>query len=430
MGERSRRELDIVVFGASGFVGRLTAAYLAEHAPGGVRIGLAGRSLERLGAVRAPLGSSAADWPLIRADSGDAAALAALATSTRVVATTVGPYLRHGLPLVEACARAGTDYADLAGEVVFVRRSIDAHHDLAVSTGARIVHACGFDSVPSDIGVLLLHERAHAEGAGELMDTTLVLESVRGGLSGGTIASFRNQLDAVRADPALRGLVADTYALSPDRAAEPDGGVRPDGGPRHGTSRRIAASPRRWGRDPELDTWTAPFVMASYNTRIVRRSNALAGYAYGRGFRYREVMGVGTGPLAPLRAAAVAAVLGTIAAGMGFRPARAVLDRLLPSPGTGPDESTRRTGHFRMTIRTRTTGGARYVATVAASADPGYAATAVMLGESALSLALDPARTPERAGVLTPATALGSSLAERLRSAGFELTVVRTSPDG
>lgn len=425
--EGDGRDLDLVVFGASGFVGRLTAGYLAEHAPAGVRIGLAGRSLERLAAVRAELGSRAADWSLLQADADDPASLAAVATSTRVVATTVGPYLRHGLPLVEACARAGTDYADLAGEVVFVRRSIDGYHDLAVTTGARIVHACGFDSVPSDLGVLLLHERARAEGAGDLLATTLVLVSVRGGLSGGTIDSFRNQLDTVRAEPVLRRLVADPHALSPERGSEPEESAAPDQRPGRGRPRG-RAGPRRpawWRRDPDLGVWTAPFVMASYNTSIVRRSNALAGYAYGRAFRYREVMGAGSGPLAPLRAAAVTAVLGGVMVGMTARPVRAVLDRVLPAPGAGPDEATRRGGHFRMEVHTRTTSNARYTATVAASGDPGYAATAVMMGESALCLLLDRAVTPVRAGVLTPATALGSRLADRLRAAGFELAVAR-----
>ncbi|HYO18188.1 MAG TPA: saccharopine dehydrogenase NADP-binding domain-containing protein, partial [Dermatophilaceae bacterium] len=154
------RELDVVVFGATGFVGRLVAEYLAEHAPESVRIGLAGRSLDRLTQVRAGLGGTAREWPLLVADTSDPSSLAALAESTRVVATTVGPYARYGMPLVEACARAGTDYADLTGEVLFVRETLDRWNELAASTGARIVHSCGFDSIPSDLGVHLLAERA------------------------------------------------------------------------------------------------------------------------------------------------------------------------------------------------------------------------------------------------------------------------------
>lgn len=422
-GASGSRDLDVVLYGASGFVGRLTAAYLARHASVGLRIGLAGRSLDRLEAVRSELGDRAAQWPLLRADASNADSLAELSASTHVVATTVGPYLRHGLPLVGACARAGTDYADLAGEVVFVRRSIDEFHEVALGTGARIVHACGFDSVPSDLGVQLLHEQARADGAGDLLSTALVLVSVRGGISGGTIDSFRNQLDAVRSDPALRRLVADPYALSPHRASEPDRQPESKCSTHPGLGRGRRA--RGWRRDPELGVWTAPFVMAPYNTRIVRRSNAVSGFGYGRDFRYREVMGVGGGPLAPLRAAAAATALGAFAAGMAVRPMRSFLDRVLPSPGNGPDERTRRDGHFHADIHTRTSGGVRYLATVAGNGDPGYTATAVMLAESALCLALDGAVTPARAGVLTPATALGRALTERLRTAGLDLAVRR-----
>lgn len=401
------RDLDVVVFGATGFVGRLTAAYLARAAPDGVRVGLAGRSRARLEDVRTSLGERAADWPLLVADTTDAASLRTLAEATTAVATTVGPYAKYGLPLVEACAAAGTHYADLTGEVLFVRRSIDAAQESAVASGARIVHACGFDSVPSDLGVLLAAEQAAADGAGELTETTLVLVSMKGGASGGTIDSVRGMVDEARTDAGARRLLLDPYALSPDRAAEPEGG-------RDGMRVRYVE-----GR------WTAPFVMGPFNTRIVRRSNALRGHAYGRGFRYSEVMGVGRSPVAPLLAGAVTAGIGGLLAGMVLPPTRFVLDRLLPAPGEGPDERTRETGHFRTETTATTTSGARYRTTIAAQGDPGYAATAVMLGESVLALALDGDRLPPAAGVLTPATGIGDWLAERLRAAGFTLTVER-----
>ncbi|MGO9295875.1 MAG: saccharopine dehydrogenase family protein [Streptosporangiaceae bacterium] len=181
------RELDVVVFGATGFVGRLVAGYLADHAPDGVRVGLAGRSAQRLAEIRARLGAAA--WPLLVADSADPASVVALARAARVVATTAGPYRRQGLPLVEACASAGTDYADLSGEVLFIRESIDRYHDVATGTGTRIVHCCGFDSIPSDLGVLLLHHAARADDAGYLEDTALVVTALKGGVSGGTLAS-------------------------------------------------------------------------------------------------------------------------------------------------------------------------------------------------------------------------------------------------
>jgi short subunit dehydrogenase-like uncharacterized protein len=401
------RELDVVVFGATGFVGRLVAGYLAGHAPGGVRIGLAGRSERRLAGIQAGLGGAAPAWPLLLADSADPLSVAALARAARVVVSTVGPYRAQGLGLVEACAAAGTHYADLTGEVLFIRDSIDRCHDVAAGSGARIVHCCGFDSVPSDLGVLMLHHAARADDAGDLLDTTLAVTALRGGISGGTLASLMGQQDEVRASAERRRVVQDPYGLSPDRAAEPDLGDERD---------------LDWVRyDGDLRMWTGPFVMAGLNTRVVRRSNALRGWAYGRRFRYREVTGFGAGPAAPALAVAASAALKAAEAGLAFGPSRAMLGALLPAPGQGPGEKTRRTGFFRMQIHTRTSAGARYLGTIEARGDPGYAATAVMLGETALCLALDRDQLPDRAGVLTPATAMGAALATRLRSAGHTL---------
>ncbi|HTQ89007.1 MAG TPA: saccharopine dehydrogenase NADP-binding domain-containing protein [Streptosporangiaceae bacterium] len=401
------RELDVVVFGATGFVGRLVAGYLAGHAPGGVRVGLAGRSQRRLAEVRAGLGAAASAWPLLVADSADPASLAALARAARVVVSTVGPYRAQGLALVRACAEAGTDYADLTGEVLFIRDSIDHCHDAAARSGARIVHSCGFDSVPSDLGVLLLHLAARADDAGDLRDTTLVVTALRGGISGGTLASLIGQQDEVRASAVRRQVVQDPYALSPDRAAEPGLGDEHD--------------LDRGTYDRDLRMWVGPFAMAGFNTRVVRRSNALQGWAYGRRFRYREVTGFGAGPAAPVLAVMTGAGLKAVQAGLEFGPSRALLGRLLPAPGQGPGEKTRRTGYFRIQVHTRTSAGVRYLAAVEAQGDPGYAATSVMLGEAALCLALDRDQLPGRAGVLTPATAMGAALAGRLRSAGHTL---------
>jgi len=401
------RDHDVVLHGATGFVGRLTARHLAVYA-GEARVALSGRSKDKLLALRDELG---VDWPVLIADAADSGSLAELAASTTAVATTVGPFAKHGLPLVRACAEAGTSYADLSGEVLFVRDSAAAAHDRARGTGARIVHAAGFDSVPSDLGVLLLHERVAADGEGTLEETALLVVSMRGGVSGGTIDSMRTQVDVVKADPSLRRVLADPFALSPDRAAEPDLG--PDDDARLPT------------RDPLLGRWVAPFVMAPFNTRIVRRSNALQDHAYGPGFRYREVMAVGRGPVAPVVAGAVAAGLAGVAVGMALPPARLLLDRVLPKPGSGPSEEAQRGGHFRIEVHTRTSTEARYVATVAAQGDPGYAATAVMLGESALCLGID--TLSSAGGVLTPAVAMGDHLIARLRTRGFELSVSRTN---
>lgn len=406
------RTHDLVLYGASGFIGRLTAAYLARHAPVGTRLALAGRSLDRLAAVRDELGERAAGWDLLAADAGDAAGLTALAEQTGVVVTTVGPYAKYGHALVAACAAAGTHYADLAGELLFVRDCIDRQHDTARRTGARLVHACGFDSVPSDLAVLATAQQAAADGAGELTDTTLLVVAIRGGLSGGTLDSLRNQVDVLRADGSLRRLVTDPYTLSPDRGAEPDLPADSD----------TPTVGRENGR------WIGPFAMAPFNTRIVRRSNALQHWAYGRQFRYQEAMSFGSSPLGPLLALGTGAGLLALGSGLAFGPTRGLLDRLLPAPGEGPSREARERGHFRLEVTATTVTGARYRTTVAAQGDPGYAATAVMLGESGLSLALDPLASG--GGVLTPATAMGAPLADRLRVAGFTLTTERLTPEG
>jgi short subunit dehydrogenase-like uncharacterized protein len=400
------RDLDLVLFGATGFVGKLTAEYLARAAPDDARIGLAGRSQGKLERVREELGARAADWPLIVADSHDSAALAELAARTSAVATTVGPYRHYGVPLVEACAAAGTHYADLTGETLFMRETIERFDGPAKASGARIVHNCGFDSIPSDIGVLVLHE-----SAGELTDTTLVVRRLKGGVSGGTFASMKGTVDDVRKDRSLMRVLGDPYALSPDRASEPSLGKEPDlRGAEH---------------SDELDTWFGPFVMAPVNTRVVRRSNALRDWAYGRRFRYREVMDFGPGAAGRAKALGVGGGLTALTVGLALPPSRFVLDRVLPDPGEGPKEDLVRNGFFAIEIHARTPADERWVCRVKAQGDPGYGATSVMLGESALALGLDAEELPERAGVLTPATGIGLRLADRLREAGQTFEAAR-----
>ncbi|MCV7444031.1 saccharopine dehydrogenase NADP-binding domain-containing protein [Mycobacterium paraense] len=411
------REFDIVLYGATGFVGKLTAEYLAR-AGSGARIALAGRSPDRLRAVRDTLGDAAQDWPVLVADAAKPSTLDEMAARTRVVVTTVGPYSRYGLPLVAACAAAGTDYADLTGEATFVRESIDLHHKQAADTGARIVHSCGFDSVPSDLSVYALYRAAQRDGAGELGDTHLVVRSLAGGLSGGTIASGVEIMDAASRHPEVRRELLDPYTLSTDRGAEPELGRQPDLPWRRG--RQIA---------PELSgMWTAGFLMAPYNTRIVRRSNALLDWAYGRRFRYDENMSVGSSALAPV-ASAVMSGVGNAMFGLGSRYfrllPRRLVERVLPKPGTGPSEAARERGHYRIETYTTTTTGARYVARMAQQGDPGYKATAVLLGECGLALALDRDKLSDLLGVLTPATAMGDALLARFPAAGVSLETER-----
>ena len=425
------RDFDIVLVGATGFVGRLTAGHLSEHAPEGTRIALAGRSRVRLDALAAELGGAAAAWPRIVIDVSDPAACADLAARTKVLVTTVGPYAIHGGELVKACALAGTHYADLTGEVLFVRDSAEAFHDVAQRTGARIVHSCGFDSIPSDLGVWETARVAADEGAGTLTDTVLFVRSLKGGLSGGTIDSMRRQAIAARESLEDRRAIADPYGLSPERAAEPTKADRADSAPPAppvSRAGRVRSVTKRLGsrlpvRRTEDGHWTGPFVMATFNTRIVRRSNALLGWQYGRAFRYHEVTDFGSSVSSPLRATGLTAGLLGIVAGLSYSPTRKVVDRFLPAPGEGPDEQTRVNGRFTLEVVAGTTSGSKYATKVAADADPGYNGTAIMLGQSALCLALDD--LDSEGGVLTPAVAMAAPLIERLRTRGFTISTRR-----
>ncbi len=388
------RDHDIVLLGATGFVGRFTAEHLARSAPEGVRIAVAGRSDRRLRDLTRELG---VEWPTIEVDTTEDAGLARLAASTSVIATTVGPYLRYGRGVASAAARAGTSYADLSGESIFVARSIRDNHDAAQKSGARIVHSCGFDSIPSDLALGLAHAAA---GGVPIVSATLRVRSLRGGISGGTIDSLRQQMREARKDPAARRIVGDPYALTP--------------GP---TVRLPGSTGRGWGT--ERGVWQAPFIMGAYNQQIVQRSNHLTGWGYGQLMRYREVVATGRGLPGFARAAGVTLGTAGLVSAMSFPPAAAILDRVLPAPGTGPGAEAIERGRFVLDTDVYPVEGRPVRARIAAPYDPGYGGTGVMLGESALSLAVDD--LPDRAGVLTPMVAMGELLAERLRAHGFTL---------
>ena len=412
-----QRDLDVVLYGATGSVGRLTARYLAT-ARNGVRVALAGRSAERLAAVRQTLGDGAREWPLIVADTSAPAVLNQIAARTRVVVNMVGPYAANGLPVVAACASAGTDYVDLAAEIPFVRKSIDAYHQKAVHSGARIVHSCGFDSIPSDLTVHALHRRAVSDGAGELGDTTFVLRiaNYATGFSRGTVGTMVELMRAGSGDPEMRRMLDDPYSLSPNRSAEPDVGPQPDVSLHRGEE--LA---------PELaGLWTSGYLMALYNTRCIRRTNALLNWVYGRQFRYQEAASMGSSLAAPAMAAMTnATIAGASRLGGAylrmFPPG--LLERVSSRASTAGDDASR--GRYLVETYTTTTQGVRYMSSMAQQGDPGYAATSVLLGESALALALDRDKLPDRHGVLTPVAAMGDVLAARLPAAGVAINATR-----
>lgn len=394
------REFDVVVWGASGFTGRLVADHLLTQygIDGELRWALGGRSAARLEAVRAELGANAAGLTILTADIEDAASLATLVERTRVICTTVGPYALYGSALLAACAAAGTHYCDLTGEVQWMRRMIDAYHDTARQTGARIVHTCGFDSIPSDLGVFDL-QRVFRERFGRAAERIAFrgLE-FRGGFSGGTVASMLNMLDEVDRDPSIDAVLTDPYGLNP-------------AGERHGLD---APEQRLPTFDVERRAWLTPFVMGAINTKVVRRTNALLGYPYGHDFRYDEATVVPHGLWGFPAALAMSVASAAGMAAMRVPPVRRFIGKRLPQPGEGPSAATRESGYYllELTGSTRASNAERLTLRIRGDRDPGYGSTARMLGESAVCLAQDALDSP--GGVLTPASAMGSALVRRL----------------
>ena len=411
------RPFDVVLFGATGFTGKLAAEYVAAHAQDyGVRWAIAGRSREKLEAVRRDLAAkeeALADLPILVADSHDVAALDRLVPQTRVVCTTVGPYAKYGLDLARACARHGTSYCDLTGEPNFVRTVIDECHDVARRTRARLVTCAGYDSIPSDLGAHMAWDhaqRTHGEG---LSWVKIFTGRTRGAASGGTVASLLGIMEAAKQSRDVRRLLLDPHGLDPERGKAPRDPFEDD---------------QRGVRfDEDLGRWTAPFVMASINARIVRRSHALLreeGGGYGQRFRYNEAMSFARGPRGLVTASLVTAALGSFFAAAAFPPTRTILERMvLPAPGEGPSREAIENGYFEMHVLAKTESGKRLRGRIAGTRDPGYGETAKMLAETAMCLAKDGARLAPRFGVLTPATAMGMRLVERLRNAGMTFDI-------
>ncbi len=403
------RPFDLVVHGATSFVGQILCRYLvAEHGTHGpIRWAISGRNVDKLGDVAAATG---AEVERIVADSHDPAALEELCAATTVVVSTVGPYARYGSELVAAAVRNGTDYLDLTGETQWMRRMIDAHHDEAVVSGARVVHACGFDSIPSDLGVWFTQQQSIARHGEPCDHISMRVDDLRGGASGGTVASMLHLVEEAAHDPVLRRLLADPYALNPpDRRS----------GPRQPEVRRPTLDPESPGR------WLAPFVMAAVNTRVVQRSHALLDRPWGDGFRYDEAMDMGRGPLGAAKAGAVSAGLAGVLGLAALGPSRKLLERtVLPSPGDGPTPAAQARGRFSLRFVGHTPSGSTITSRVTGDRDPGYGATARMLGEAAAAMVdLDPADTG--GGFWTPATAFGDVLIERLEArAGLRFEVL------
>lgn len=387
-------DLDLVLWGATGYTGRLVAKAVSETAPKRLRLALGGRDRERLEKVRHDLG---VDAQIIVGEAHDEAGLAAMAGRTRTVISTVGPFARHGTPLVRACVAAGADYADIAGEVTWMRRSIDAFHEDARGSGARIVHACGFDSVPSDLGLLVLQQAALERHGRPCHRVSHVFERVSGGVSGGTVASTLHMLSEEAGDRSGRRALADPDLLAP--GAPPSAAERNPWWPR---------------RHRDFEGWTAPFPLAAVNERVVRRSRALLGEPWGSDFRYRERMRTESW----WKAAAIGAATVAGPPLLGLPPLRRLAERLAPEPGEGPSDAEREGGSLRSTLVGRVPQVPEpIIVHIDSDHDPAYGATARMLAAVGLALAQDELDAP--GGVLTPAVAGGTRLVERLEAAGI-----------
>ena len=393
------RKLELIVYGATGFTGRLVAEYLQ------LRLGdrrevswaLAGRSQARLEEVRSQIGAPST-LPLRVADAADPASLARLAASTRALITTVGPYQLHGEPLLQACVDAGTDYLDLCGEPAWMALMIRRHHVAAQASGARIVHSCGFDSVPFDLGVRFLQHHALRTFKRPLQQVQARVLQMKGGFSGGTAASLVATMAAIARDPDAARAMADPFALTPGFTGPP----QPD--------------LHQAQFDDFIGAWSAPFVMAPINTKNVHRSNALLGHAYGTDFVYEERMSCGSGRSGELRARGLVRTESLQNALLGFGPTRSLLQRfVLPKPGTGPGPRERESGRYEVLFSGTGPDGRRLSARVEGDRDPGYGSTSKIIAECALSLVQDIDRKATPGGVWTPGAALGMAVVPRLQ---------------
>ena len=403
------KPFDLIVFGATGFTGRLVAEYLFKTygTSGVVRWAVAGRSQTKLEQVRNELGIDKA-LPLLVADAADPAALKVLVAQAKVVITTVGPYQLYGQALITACAQAGTDYVDLCGEPGWMAQMIPLLQGPAAQSGARITFSCGFDSIPFDLGVVFLQQAAQERLGAPLVRVHGCVKTIKGGPSGGTIASLMSTLEAGGRDPKLKTVLANPFALTPGFT----GPAQPD------------EASAQW--DELAQAWTGPFVMATINTKNVHRTHALRGHPWGTGFVYSERMLTGSGPVGKTAAKALARSTRVQNLLLAFAPSRALIRRFaLPQPGQGPTLSQREKGRYEVLFYGQTADGQTLSASVAGDRDPGYGSTSKMIGEAALCLAQDVDHSMAPGGVWTPGAAMGLTLVRRLQQrAGLAFKVL------
>ncbi len=405
---QNNREFDIIIWGASGFTGRLVAEYMLRQYGTGdtVKWAMGGRNSEKLKGIQNDLGATGI--PLVIADSNKMDTLEQMVQRTKVICTTVGPYAKYGSLLVEACVKYQTDYCDLTGEVQWIRKMIDQQHDAAQANGTRIVHTCGFDSIPSDMGVYFLQKEAKERTGQYCQHVKFRLKAAKGGISGGTYASLNNVLVEAEKDKVVYTTLSNPYGLNP---------VGQQTGKDRGDLKSVLF-------DEDAKSWITPFIMATINTRVVRRSHALQNFPYGKDFQYDEATMTGSGFSGRAKGNVMLMTTGLMMSAKSGSFLKNTMNRFLPKPGEGPSKAKRESGFYKILLIGKFADGSLIQGSVTGDRDPGYGSTSKMLAESAVCLALDKDKTPQVSGVLTPAVALGDVLLERLEKyAGLQFKI-------
>ena len=405
-------KFDIIIFGATSFVGQILTRYmLNQFAVGGeLKWAIAGRSQNKLNELKISLGTAGEALDTLVADAADEDSLHSLCLSTRVIISTVGPYALYGEPLVKVCVALGTDYCDLTGEVQWIAKMLERYEDEAKKSGARIVNSCGFDSVPSDLGVYFLQHHAKQKFGQTCSSIKMRVKKMKGAASGGTVASMTNIFKEVASNPALRKVLANPYAICP---SDHGNAVRQD-------------NMNRPQYDDDFNSWVAPFVMAVINTRIVHRSNTLVEGGYSQHFDYNEAMLTGKGLMGSGIAAGVGVGLGGFAMAAVIPPTRWVMEKfILPKPGEGPSIDAQEKGFYDLRFYGKTDDGQEIRCKVTGDQDPGYGSTAKMLGQAAACLAQDISKDNVQGGFWTPASVFGTQLITRLeKHAGLTFEII------
>ena len=406
------KKFDLVIFGATSFVGQILTEYLFDHIglSRKVKWAIAGRSEAKLNNLRDSLGEKAAKLPIIVADSMDQPALEDMCKKSRVIVSTVGPYALYGETLVKVCAENGNDYCDLTGEAYWIKQMILKYEKTAKKSGARIVNCCGFDSIPSDLGNHFLQREGKKQFGKFFNQVKLRVKAMKGGASGGTIASMAEMIVAAKADAQVRRDMANPYILCPEK---------------HSYSIK-QTSVKGPAYDRDFGSWSAPFIMEAINARVVLRSNTLRRMAFGKDFSYGEAMLTGAGNSGRLKAIALTAGLAAFAGSMVLDPIRNLMNKfVLPKPGEGPSLQDQLNGFFDIELMGKNAKGEKLTVKVTGDRDPGYGCTAKILAQAGLCLAFDLAKEDKVGGFWTPSTAMGDLLIERLNNhAGMSFTLV------